>query len=346
MEAAIFMERKFLKAFFFKSVFLLIILAAVVFMVDPFFHYHKNLGPLKAVVTDPEYQVDGTLRNFDYDSVILGSSVAENYDNHLFDQAFGCKTVKAIQKSASYKDLLYYLDIAYQSHELKNVFYSFDLFSLLDDTNHVLSDSMPLYLYNKNPFDDISYVWNKDVLFEKIPYMVMQSFGCYDEGLSYNWAKYKQFSEDIARSNYAQSDIICEDTLTTEDMDHINSSLDRILSAVSDHPDTNFYFIYPPYSVLWWDDIYRSGQLSLYYYATEQSFEKLLSCPNVKLFYFQNLEDIVTNLNNYMDPIHFSGAINNLITDRLAKDSNLVTPDNMDLFLTEMKTLVTRTLLP
>ena len=53
---------------------------------------------------------------------------------------------------------------------------------------------MPLYLYNKNPLDDVKYLFNKHVLFEDIPYMIANSFiGDYDEGDSFNWAKYKDF---------------------------------------------------------------------------------------------------------------------------------------------------------
>ena len=43
----------------------------------PVFHYHKPWFGLKAVLTDKEYQCIGSLRNFDYDSLIVGSSVAE-----------------------------------------------------------------------------------------------------------------------------------------------------------------------------------------------------------------------------------------------------------------------------
>ena len=53
---------------------------------------------------------------------------------------------------------------------------------------------MPLYLYDKNPFNDINYLLNKDVIFEDIPYMLAETFlDDYDEGASYNWAQYKTF---------------------------------------------------------------------------------------------------------------------------------------------------------
>ena len=108
------MAQKFLKQFFTASVILLLacVLAVVVF--DPFFQYHKPLKGLKAVLTDKEYQCVGSLKTFDYDSVIAGSSVSENYNNGWFDQGFGCKSIKAIRSYGATADLCYLLDIAFE----------------------------------------------------------------------------------------------------------------------------------------------------------------------------------------------------------------------------------------
>ena len=75
------MIQKFLRNFFIGSALLLLLCMATVVLFDPFFQYHKPLPGLKAVLTDKEYQCVGSLKNFDYDSVIAGSSVSENYNN-------------------------------------------------------------------------------------------------------------------------------------------------------------------------------------------------------------------------------------------------------------------------
>ena len=88
-------------------------LAAVITLVivfDPFYQYHEPLPGLKAVLTDKEYQCIGTLRTFDYDALIVGSSVCENYNDHWFDEGFDCKTIKAIRSYGATADLCYLLD--------------------------------------------------------------------------------------------------------------------------------------------------------------------------------------------------------------------------------------------
>lgn len=334
------MEHSFLKSFFLKSFILLAFCSIVVIIADPFFHYHKPLGVLKAVADTPEYQVDGSVRNFTYDSILLGSSVAENYNNDQIDTSFGCHSIKAIQKSASTPDLLYYLNKAYEAQELRYVFYSFDLFALTDDVNHVMGEVMPLYLYNENPIDDVYYLWNKDILFEKIPYMAAQSISGYQEGLSYNWARYKSFASDIALSNYVRLEGVMPDWVNEETMGKVSENLTRVCEVIKAHPNTQFYIMYPPYSELWWDNEYRQGNLSMYYEILGLSLESLSELDNAHIYYFQNETDIVCNLNLYMDPVHFSGAINDWMVEQMHLEKYLVTSEQIPEVLKQMKELV------
>ena len=103
---------KWIRRFAVWTAALLAAIAAVVVIFDPFYHFHGPLPRMKAVVTKSEYQCIGTIRNFSYDSVLAGSSTAENYNNHWFDEAFSCRTVKAIKSSGTCADLNFYMDEA------------------------------------------------------------------------------------------------------------------------------------------------------------------------------------------------------------------------------------------
>ena len=143
---------KFIKYFLAVAALLLLLAAGLVIWLDPFYHYHGPVLGLKAVVTKSEYQCIGTLRNFDYDSVLCGSSTAENYNNHWFDEAFGVRTVKAIKSSGTTADLKFYLEEAFAARDIKHVFYSLDLFALDGDPDvNFVNESMPLYLFDRNP---------------------------------------------------------------------------------------------------------------------------------------------------------------------------------------------------
>ena len=111
-------DKKLIAHFCGASALLLGLAALFVFVVDPFFHYHEPIGPLKAVATKKEYQVIGKLRNFDYDSVIVGSSTAENFNNRWFDETFGVDSVKIIKSSGVTAQLDYYLQEAFEKTDL------------------------------------------------------------------------------------------------------------------------------------------------------------------------------------------------------------------------------------
>lgn len=113
------MAKRFLKYFFAGTAVLLLLCILLVVIFDPFYQYHKPLPGLKAVLTDKEYQCVGSLKNFDYDAVIAGSSVSENYNNHWFDEGFNCTSIKAIRSYGATADLCYLLDIAFRDHTVK-----------------------------------------------------------------------------------------------------------------------------------------------------------------------------------------------------------------------------------
>ena len=175
-----------------------------------------------------------------------------------------------------------------------------------------------MYLYDDNHLNDIEYLLNKDVLFEKIPYMIAQSLTVdYDEGNSYNWAQWKSFNEDMILGLYIRK-------MNIEDMkpencyqDKLNGNLALLCAEIEAHPETQFKISIPPYSMLWWDNIYE----------------------NVELYYFLNDREIVTNLDNYMDLLHFSPEINQYICDSMIRNDHNVTEANCHEIIEDSRSL-------
>ena len=335
------MEQKFIRSFFIRTLILLAALVAAVMLFDPFYQYHKPLPGLKAVLTDKEYQCVGTLRNFDYNALIVGSSVCENYNNGWFDQGFDCRTIKAIRSYGATADLKTLLDIAYEEHSLDYVFYNIDPSSLSADAEPTfVSTGCPMYLYDRNHWNDYPYVLNKDVLMEKLPYMLAYSFiGDYDEGDSYNWAQWKYFGADLATGMYARKPTIAE--MQPEDMNEemLAENITLLTELVESHPETTFKFFFSPYSMLWWDNAYRTGERDAVIYNEKQAVKTLLAYENVEIYYYQDAREIITNLDNYMDMIHFSKDINYWVYDQIAKGEGQLTKDNYEERLEGMRTL-------
>lgn len=323
--------KKLLKNFILTAVICLLLVCGVVILIDPFYHYHKPVLGLKAVLTDKEYQCIGTLKNFDYDSVVVGSSVCENYNNRWFDEKFGVTTIKAIRSYGATADLTYFLNTAYENHDLKFVFYNIDPGALAGEPYLTFEETgCPMYLYDNNPVNDIQYLLNKDVLLEKIPYMISKSYiGNYDEGESYNWWQWKYFSEKDMIGMYIRRPDIAEPNKEDCYEKQCRANIELIENIVVAHPETEFVFFYPPYSILWWDNIYRDGDMDSYLYNMKLCTSELIKYDNVTFYSFIDNEEICADLNNYMDVLHFSADINHYIVDCIGM-GNEITGENID----------------
>jgi hypothetical protein len=321
---------RFLKKFLAVAAVLLAACCLLVFVFDPFFHYHRPWFGLKAVLSDKEYQCVGTLRNFDYDSLIVGSSVTENNNNGWYDSLFGCRAIKAVRSYGATADLCWMLDTAEENHSLRYVFYNIDPPSLWADPHTTFASSgCPMYLYDRNPLNDYKYLLNKDVLLEKIPYMILKSLQGYDENESYNWWQSKTFSEKDMLSRYERPQNIVSMQPENAKQDALDANIKLLTDQVAAHPDTQYYFFFPPYSVLWWDASIRNGERDFTVYNERSCMKALLAYPNVRVFCFQ-MQDSVTDLNTYMDVLHFSPEINRQMAEAMAAGKMEVTAATVD----------------
>lgn len=322
----------FIKRLLITILAVMVLIAGVVYAFDPFYHYHKPWFGFKAVLNDKEYQCIGTLRNFDYNALLVGSSVMENNDNSWYDEAFGVKSIKAIRSYGATADLCYLMDAAFEEHQVDYVFYNIDPSSLTASPEPTyVSTGCPMYLYDKNPFNDVQYLFNKDVLLEKIPYQVANSFiGDYNENLSYNWAKWKSFGPDMALGLYYRTESVTPMMEETVYDSEIKANIEILTKEVEAHPDTQFIFFYPTYSMLWWDGIVRTGERDAYIRGEKEMTKALLSYDNVRVFCFQDDREIATNLDYYMDTIHFSPEINRRMLDKIIAGEDEMTPENYE----------------
>lgn len=334
------MKKAFLKKLTVCIIILAVLMGSLVIFFDPFFHYHKPIRPLKEVLTQAEYQVIGTLRTFDYDALIAGSSMAENYDNSDFDEAYDCSTVKAVKPGADTADLVYLINEAFKEQEVEKVFYTLDISALTSSKRHsFVKEGMPEYLYNHNPFDDIQYLLNKDVIFKDIPYMIATSFvGDYNENYSYYWAEGKDFTT----LHYEPVEEAREEKQIADHEENILYNVHLLTDMVSSHPETEFIFIVPPYSSLWWYETDRNGELELCLYAMDTALSSLLEQENVSIHYYQHLEDIVADLNLFMDLLHFHPQINEYIVETTVTGEHRLTVENKDDILEKMCQLASK----
>lgn len=317
------MYKRYLSGFlaiFFLS---LIACSALVYYVDPSFHYHalprKNIRP---VYLNERYQNAGLAKQLDYDTVIVGSSVTANFRVSQFDALFDAKTLKLTFPGGCFADFETALDLAFSTHDVKRVFWSLDpkiLMAAYDDA----PTPLPAYLYNNNPFDDGKYLLNKDVLLEQTSKSILSTIQGKSQSLdeAFTWDHKYEFSAGQALWGYVRPDWVETPADPSAYDDIIDENLNSVLSFVQAHPDTEFYLFTPPYSVLYWDRVLRDGSYTAVLSLLDRLLRELPQYENVHYYCFST--DLCTlYLDNYIDEVHYSPEINRYMAETMA-----TTPD-------------------
>ena len=91
--------------------------------------------------------------------------------------------------------------------------------------------------------------------------------------------------------------------------------------------------------MLWWDNACRSGERDAVIYNEKQAVKALLAYDNAEVYFYQDDREIITNLDHYMDMVHFSKEINYVVYDKLAKGEDRLTIDNYEERLEGMRDL-------
>ena len=131
----------------------------------------------------------------------------------------------------------------------------------------------------------------------------------------YLWASLLMRVATAVMSSFVKLPVTDEKVeLSEEDIREIRENIGQnIEKLVSAHPDTEFYYFFPPYSICYWEALVRSGQLEAQIQTQKIACEMLLDYPNVHLFDFSRETEVIANLDNYMDTMHYGGWVNSEI---------------------------------
>ena len=323
--------KSLLKSFLLYVIFFLGVAAFLVFVTDPFFHYHAPWLGIAPVQSTYQYQTQGVLDHFEYDSILAGSSVVMSMDTGELDQYFGCRTVKAVGNSAPAPLLLSYLERAYQSHEIKNIFYGLDIFSFYNDPDMKVYEKEVDYIINNNPFDDIKYLLNGSVIGEKIPDMLAATATGYDEGLAYAFNQNSKSGPEVVLADYfSQRNEDNWEKPEYEDMD-VTENIRRLEAMVSRHGETRFCFFMPAYSILWWNRAHEQGMMEEYLETLGECFQILLPYDNVEIYSTNfNNASIIMDLDQYIDLAHGSVEVTEMMAREIGEGGRRITLSNYE----------------
>jgi len=306
-------------------------IVALVAIIDPFQIYHEATAFIPPIDNGHQiYANAGVAKSYDYDSVIIGSSMTENYVPSHLESLWGGRFVKLCVNAGTPFNHRQMMEMAFDGRELKTVFYGIDI-EMLTYFYTTPKCDMPDYLYDKNPFNDVYYWFNTSVLARYIP-KCLKTLGQSDpdqRDTMYSWGELYPYGADavigdltFTGEEVAQESVQQDPALSQAYKLNVEHNLIPFIEA---HPDTQFIFFFSPYSGIRWYQFYENGLLQYYLNQKAAVVKALLPYDNVKIFDFQAQTQWVTDLDLYIDTSHFSPRINAEMAEMMHADICRVT---------------------
>lgn len=328
--------------------FVLIALGAVgglVIYIDPFFHYHKpHVDDYYYEIDNQRSQNDGITKNFDYDAIITGTSMTNNFKTSELDELFDVHSIKLPYSGATYKEINDNVVNALEHNkDLKLVVRGLDIGKIVEDKDNMREDlgDYPTYLFDDDYFNDVKYIFNRDVLFNRVYPMIaasdkdgfepgITSFDEYD-----NWMSQCTFGmKTVKPKGVSRITGVKPVHLSEEEKEILLGNIrENVTSVAEEHPEVTFYYFFTPYGAVWWLHYVNNGEVYKQVESERLLIEELLKYDNIKLFAFCDLPEITTDINNYKDGTHYGEWINSLMLKYMHDGKGLLTKDNYEDYL-------------
>ena len=310
-------HRIFLAGFFAALLSVLGTVAGINFVVDPF-HYYRGVNFVNHVFFPrfQRFQNVGLARSFRYDTVIIGTSVTENFLPSDVERVWGGRVIKlSISGSTAHEQYLI-LQQAIASGQVKRVFWGLDGESFYGGGPQWVRDDQgpfPYFMYRPSPLFNIEYPLSLSTL--NLSMRVLRGRGETDLDALDTWYRRFQFGPAVVLANWSGNCSLFrrkyrpgQFPLSRHMIDGMRELVRQNLTAVVDaNPRIEFYLFFPPLTQL----IYIPADSGLLSYALpfrRVVAGELADKANVHLFDFQVAPSLTRDLRHYKDMMHYDLA--------------------------------------
>jgi hypothetical protein len=280
----------------------------------------------------------GLAKTYPYNSVIIGSSMTENFhlDNIKDILKFKNPIKLSIRGASAYEEALT-LQTAFNHRSIDQVLIGFDSYSFNGNASEIMADNsfFPRYLYEDSIIGNMRYLTNyktfeRGLKYLKKPYDAKVFANNFN--MMYSWQSdcANCFTENNVRSDWERLENNLNHSTSEERAGNqklfsntilVENFKKTFLPIVKNHPETQFYIFFPPYSLLAFKIMYYDGTFDDHIAFKKSVSELMRPYKNVALFDFQSVNNVTTNLANYKDYTHYHDKINLWILEQIKNDN-------------------------
>lgn len=327
-----------------------VVLFGILWLYDPLQLFHKPIFRETTFFGDMRLAARGIIWNYDFDSVILGTSMLENTSAKEAGEKLGGKWVNLSLINSSYDERAVVLEYLFGYKKPQKIIYSLESFTIASIKDSSRFD----YLYDENPLDDFKVYLNDKFILCALAWR--ESKDCTGRDLEelLKWSNHEDlkilFGGFEKWLKYGKKETIAmlkniKDTPFVVKKDNFDLEKQRsyiqtyVLDFVAENPQTQFYFIVPTYSRLSYrigsdnfdNKVFYNRALNLKWFV--QELEKY---PNAKIYGFDTL-DYADDIANYRDFTHYNVDMNSLHLDSIKQGKHILDSNNIDSYLKAME---------
>lgn len=328
-----------------------VVLFGILWLYDPLQLFHKPIFRETTFFGDMRLAARGIIRYYDFDSVILGTSMLENTSAKEAGEKLGGKWVNLSLINSSYDERAVVLEYLFGYKKPQKIIYSLESFTIASIKDSSRFD----YLYDENPLDDFKVYLNDKFMSCALEWKKSANcIGRRDLEELLKWSNHEDlkilFGGFEKWLKYGKKETIAmlkniKDTPFVVKKDNFDLEKQRsyiqtyVLDFVAENPKTKFYFIVPTYSRL----SYRIGSdnfdnKAFYNRALNLKWfvQELEKYPNAKIYGFDTL-DYADDVANYKDFTHYNVDMNSLHLDSIKQGKHILDSSNIDSYLKVME---------
>lgn len=318
------------------------------YKVDPLFQFRVNDSG--HYFLNPWLMNGGLARNYDYNTVVLGSSMVQNYDMSIIRKNDpSAKPVKLSTGGMNNVEMEYLYSFV-RKDSVKSFIINLDIpqFNLgFEELRY------PRFLYEGTFRNKLEYLYGYETLVRFLPIDLV--LPVYLKGKDEVPIEYKMKTDlDKIGNNshqnhygagYVKDMYLSGRTVSVQNLDgmkeRMRNKLDTLLGrfAIDGYKNIQYTIVLSPYSALYWHHTKICGyhdQFIDFIYYLNQSLEKY---DNVKLMFFFNMDEI-TDLNNYADISHFSPVVTSKVQENMHNPVYELNSSNIDTKIHQLDSLV------
>lgn len=341
-------QKSFFAKFVATTICLLLLLVGFVYYVDPFFQFRVRDNQY---MLNPWFVNPGLARNGNYNTVIIGSSMVQNYDLSILRKDSTINPVKLASGAMNIPEMQTMYSLSDKS-KVHTYILNFDLPQFNQER---LENKYPEYLYKEGVLNKLKYIFSYEACVRYAPVDFALSFYTkYSDNISPS-LKYRlsidnigSFSHESVYGKERVKGLYLEGrTVTPPIMHDINGRMNRNLVELMDtlqiekYLQKNYVIVFPPYSALYWHLTRRDKYYDNFVKFIKHTVRVMSRYENVRIVYFNDIPEIV-DLDNYTDITHFNQHISDIIVNNLYTSDFELNISNVDEHMQKLDSLVTR----